>query len=48
MEEDKNGFYFDRTSSHSFGRNDTRMMMSLLAYNLTNWYRTLCFPENKA
>ena len=21
------------------------MMLSLLAYNLTNWLRTLCFPE---
>lgn len=23
------------------------MMLSLLAYNLTNWLRTLCFPEGK-
>ena len=23
------------------------MMLTLLAYNLTNWLRTLCFPEGK-
>ena len=23
------------------------MMLSLLAYNLTNWLRTLCFPEGQ-
>jgi hypothetical protein len=23
------------------------MMLSLLAYNLTNWLRTLCFPEEQ-
>src|SRR5699024_10901504 len=23
-----------------------RMMFSLLAYNLTNWLRTVCFPAN--
>src|SRR5699024_5926724 len=33
--------------SHSFTANEVRMMLSLLAYNLTNWLRTLCFPEGQ-
>lgn len=47
IKEAKNGFYFDRMSSHSFQVNEVRMMLSLLAYNLTNWLRTLCFPDGK-
>lgn len=45
IKEAKNGFYLDRMSSHSFATNEVRMMLSLLAYNLTNWLRTLCFPD---
>ena len=45
IKEAKNGFYLDKMSSHSFQVNEVKMMMSLLAYNLTNWLRTLCFPE---
>ncbi len=47
IKEAKNGFYLDRMSSHSFTTNEVRMMLSLLAYNLTNWLRTLCFPEGQ-
>lgn len=47
IKEAKNGFYLDRMSSHSFQMNEVKMMLSLLAYNLTNWLRTLCFPEGK-
>lgn len=47
IKEAKNGFYLDRMASHSFTANEVRMMLSLLAYNLTNWLRTLCFPEGQ-
>jgi len=47
IKEAKNGFDLDRMSSHSFQVNEVRMMLSLLAYNLTNWLRTLCFPEGQ-
>lgn len=47
IKEAKNGFFFDRVPSHSFQVNEVRMMLSLLAYNLTNWLRTLCFPEGQ-
>lgn len=45
IKEAKNGFQWDKMNSHSFQVNETKMMLSLLAYNLTNWLRTLCFPE---
>src|SRR5699024_10066311 len=44
IKEAKNGFSFDAMCSHDFLTNEVRMMLSLLAYNLTNWLRTLCFP----
>ncbi|WP_373893951.1 IS1380 family transposase [Virgibacillus sp. CBA3643] len=47
IKEAKNGFDLDRMCSHSFQVNEVRMMLSLLAYNLTNWMRTLCFPEEQ-
>jgi Transposase DDE domain group 1 len=47
IKEAKNGFNLDRMSSHHFEINEVRMMLSLLAYNLTNWLRTLCFPEEQ-
>jgi len=47
IKEAKNGFAFDKMSSHSYQVNEVKMMMSLLAYNLTNWLRTLCFPEGQ-
>lgn len=47
IKEAKNGFYLDKMDSHSFQFNEVKMMLSLLAYNLTNWLRTLCFPEGQ-
>lgn len=47
IKEAKNGFYLDKMNSHSFQVNEVKMMLSLLAYNLTNWLRTLCFPEEQ-
>ncbi len=44
IKEAKEGFGFDQMKSHDFKRNEARMMISLLAYNLTNWLRTLTFP----
>ncbi|ANU10880.1 IS1380 family transposase [Planococcus antarcticus DSM 14505] len=45
IKEAKNGFGFDRMNSHSYQVNEAKMMLSLLAYNLVNWLRTLTFPE---
>jgi hypothetical protein len=47
IKEAKNGFWLDKMSSHSFQVNEVKMMLSLLAYNLTNWLRTLCFPKEQ-
>ncbi|WP_368652261.1 IS1380 family transposase [Ornithinibacillus sp. 4-3] len=47
IKEAKNGFGLDKMNSHSFQVNEVRMMLSLLAYNLTNWLRTLCFPKEQ-
>ena len=44
IKEAKDGFGFDQMKSHDFIVNEARMMLSLLAYNLTNWLRTLTFP----
>lgn len=47
IKEAKNGFGFDKMNSHSYQVNEVKMMLSLLAYNLTNWLRTLCFPDGQ-
>lgn len=47
IKEAKNGFRIDKMNSHSFQVNEVKMMVSLLAYNVTNWLRTLCFPKEK-
>ncbi len=47
IKEAKNGFGLDKMNSHAFQVNEAKMMLSLLAYNLTNWLRTLCFPEGQ-
>lgn len=44
IKEAKDGFGFDQIKSHNYIVNEARMMISLLAYNLTNWLRTLSFP----
>ena len=48
IKEAKNSFFFDKTDSPEFLENEARMMISLLAYNLVNFLRTLCFePKSK-
>jgi hypothetical protein len=47
IKEAKNCFGLDKMNSHSFQVNESKMMLSLLAYNLTNWLCTLCFPEGQ-
>ena len=47
IKESKYSFGFDRMNSPSFLENQVRMQFSVLAYNLTNWLRTLCFPKEK-
>lgn len=48
IKEAKNSFFFDKTDSPSFIENEARMMISLLAYNLVNFLRALCFePKSK-
>lgn len=44
IKEAKDGFGFDQMKSHDFTVNEARMIISLLAYNFTNWLRTLTFP----
>lgn len=44
IKEAKIGFGFDQMKSHSYAVNEARMMVSLLAYNFTNWLRTVGFP----
>ena len=48
IKEAKNSVFFDKTDSPRFIENKARMMISLLAYNLVNFLRTLCFePKSK-
>lgn len=47
IKEAKNGFRLDKMNSHSFQVNEAKMMLSLLACNLTNWLRTITFPEGQ-
>src|SRR5699024_7535797 len=47
IKEAKNGFFLDQMNSSSFQVNEAKMLISLLAYNLINWLRTLCFPEQQ-
>ena len=43
VKEAKNSFFFDKTDSPEFLENEERMMISLLAYNVVNFLRTICF-----
>ncbi|MFT9117009.1 MAG: IS1380 family transposase [Sporolactobacillus sp.] len=47
IKEVKSGFNLDHLSSHAFQTNEVRVMLSLLTNNLTNWMRTLTFPEKQ-
>lgn len=48
IKEAKNGFYFDKTDSPGFLENHARMMVSLLAYNIVNFMKTICLPAEEA
>ncbi len=48
IKEAKNGFYFDKTDSSTFLENHARMMISLLAYNIVNFMRTLFLSAKEA
>jgi len=45
IKEGKNGFAFDKMSSTSYWANANKLQEMVLAYNLNNWMRRLCFPE---
>ncbi|WP_225743258.1 IS1380 family transposase [Marinilactibacillus sp. Marseille-P9653] len=45
IKEAKAGFYFDKTDSPRFLENQVRMMMSVLAYNLVNFLKTIGFDK---
>lgn len=47
IKEAKDGFGLDQMKSHGFQVNEARMMISLLAYNFTNWLRTITFPKEQ-
>lgn len=44
IKESKNGFDFDSMSSHSELVNANRLQVSMLAYNLFNWFKRLVLP----
>ena len=44
IKESKNGFAFDSVSSSSKLVNSNRLQISMLAYNIFNWFRRLVLP----
>ena len=46
IKEAKNSFYFDKTDSPRFIKNHARMMISVIAYNIINFMRTIYFEKN--
>jgi len=44
--EGKNGFAFGKMSSSKYEANANKLQQMMLAYNLNNWLRRLCFPEH--
>ena len=46
IKEGKNGFAFDKMSSSSFIANANKLQEMVLAYNLNNWMRRLCFTNS--
>jgi hypothetical protein len=46
IKEGKNGFAFDKMSSSSFIANANKLQEMVLAYNLNNWIRRLCFTNS--
>lgn len=47
IKEIKNGFFFDKTDSHTFTANSARMMISCLAYNIIHTMKQLTFPKEE-
>ncbi|EJB2772723.1 IS1380-like element ISSsu5 family transposase [Enterococcus faecalis] len=45
IKEAKGGFYFDKTDSPRFLENHVRMMISVLAYNLVNFLKSIGFDK---
>ncbi len=48
IKEGKNGFAFDKMSSHEMLTNANKLWQMILAYNLNNWFRRLCLPKKMA
>ena len=46
IKEAKNGFGLDKLSSNNFLANEIKLQIAVLAYNVNNLTRRLCFPEN--
>jgi hypothetical protein len=46
IKEGKNGFAFGKMSSSKYQANSNKLQQMMLAYNLNNWLRRLCFPEH--
>jgi uncharacterized protein YneR len=44
IKESKSGFHMDAMSSHSMTVNSNKLQISVLAYNLFNWFRRLVLP----
>ena len=45
IKEGKNGFAFGKMSSTEYWANANKLQQMVLAYNLNNWLRRLCFPK---
>ncbi len=45
IKEAKHGFAIDKMNSTDFWTNANKLQQMVLAYNLNNWMRRLCFPE---
>lgn len=46
IRESKYGFHMDSMSSHSMVVNANKLQISMLAYNLFNWFRRLILPKS--
>ena len=46
IKESKSGFNMDNMSSHSMLINSNRMQISVLVYNIFNWFRRLVLPKS--
>ena len=46
IKESKNGFNFDTMSSHGFVTNANKLQLSMLTYNLFNWFRRLAIRKS--